>query len=47
MGVGAGWQEQGQGSEGTDSEGEGAGRHELNKARGAGRRGSHSYRVIF
>ena len=40
---GVGPQEQGQGSEGTDSEGEGAGRHELNKARGAGPWGGDSY----
>ena len=40
---GPGRQERGQGSEDTDSEGEGAGRHELNEARGAGRRGGHFY----
>ena len=38
QGEGTGQQEQGQGSEGTDSEGKGAGRHELNRTRGAGRR---------
>ena len=43
QGEGTGQQEQGQSSEGTDSEGEGAGRHELNRARGAGRRGGDSY----
>ena len=43
QGEGTGQQEQGRGSEGTDSEGEGAGRHELNRARGAGCRGIDSY----
>ena len=40
---GPGRQERGQGSEDTDSEGNGAGRRELNKARGAGRQGGHYY----
>ena len=43
QGEGAGQKEQGRGSKGTDSEGEGAGRHKLNRARGTGRQGGYSY----
>ena len=42
-GVDEGRQEQGQASEGTESEGEGSGRHKVNEAMGAGRRGGHYY----
>ena len=43
QGKGSGRQEQGRGSKGTDSEGEEAGRHKLNMARGTVRQDSYSY----